>query len=70
MNRKDSEHLIKALSANWQTEMGGYHTYNTLSQQENDPYRRRTLRNLAPAEKHHADRALARFRNQDREEPP
>jgi hypothetical protein len=45
MNRKDSEHLIKALSANWQTEMGGYHTYTTLSQQENDPCRRRTLRN-------------------------
>ena len=55
MNRKDSEHLIKALSANWQTEMRGYHTYNTLSQQENDPHRRRTLRNLALAEKHHAD---------------
>ena len=55
MNRKDSEHLIKALSANWQTEMRGYHTYKTLSQQENDPHRRRTLRNLALAEKHHAD---------------
>src|ERR1700736_893253 len=55
MNRKDTEHLVKALSSNWQAEMRGYHTYNTLSKQENDPYRRRTLRNLALAEKHHAD---------------
>jgi hypothetical protein len=62
MNRKDSEHLIKALSANWQTEMGEYHTYNTLSQQENDPYRRRTLRNLALAEKHHAEPTLRPLR--------
>jgi vacuolar iron transporter family protein len=55
MNRKDKEHLVKALSSNWQAEMRGYRTYNTLSKQENDPYRRRTLRNLALAEKHHAD---------------
>jgi Mn-containing catalase len=55
MNYKDKGRLIKALSSNWQAEMRGYHTYNTLSQQENDPYRRRTLRNLALAEKHHAD---------------
>jgi VIT1/CCC1 family predicted Fe2+/Mn2+ transporter len=55
MNPRDTERLIKALSSNWQAEMRGYYTYNTLSQQENDPYRRRTLRNLALAEKHHAD---------------
>jgi hypothetical protein len=55
MNPKNTERLIKALSSNWQAEMRGYYTYNTLSQQENDPYRRRTLRNLALVEKHHAD---------------
>ena len=55
MNSRDTEHLIEALSSNWQAEMHGYHTYNTLSQQENDPQRSRTLRNLALAEKHHAD---------------
>src|SRR3984957_14231306 len=55
MNPKDTERLIKALASNWQAEMRGYHTYNTLSQNESDPYRRRTLRNLALAEKHHAD---------------
>jgi VIT1/CCC1 family predicted Fe2+/Mn2+ transporter/bacterioferritin (cytochrome b1) len=55
MNPRDTERLINALSSNWQAEMRGYYTYNTLSQQEIDPYRRRTLRNLALAEKHHAD---------------
>jgi len=55
MNRKDTAHLIEALSSNWQAEMRGYHTYLTLSQQETDPQRRRVLRGLALAEKHHAD---------------
>ena len=55
MNPKDTERLIEALSSNWQAEMRGYHTYNTLSQQEPEPHRRRTLRHLALAEKHHAD---------------
>ncbi len=55
MNDKYSAHLIEALSSNWQAEMRGYHTYRTLAEQESDPQRRRTLRNLALAEKHHAD---------------
>jgi vacuolar iron transporter family protein len=61
MNSKDMGHLIEALSSNWQAEMRGYHTYYTLSQQESDPQRRRTLRNLALAEKHHADLWAARL---------
>jgi len=55
MNSKDTGRLIETLSSNWQAEMRGHHTYNTLSQQENEPHRRRVLRNLALAEKHHAD---------------
>jgi VIT1/CCC1 family predicted Fe2+/Mn2+ transporter/rubrerythrin len=55
MNTRDSDRLIEALSSNWQAEMRGYHTYDTLSQQEPNPQRSRTLRNLALAEKHHAD---------------
>jgi rubrerythrin len=55
MHSKDTDHLIKALSSNWQAEMRGYHTYRALAEQESDPQRRRTLRNLALAEKHHAD---------------
>jgi Mn-containing catalase len=55
MNTKETARLIEALASNWQAEMRGYHTYQTLSEQESDPQRRRTLRNLALAEKHHAD---------------
>jgi predicted membrane protein (TIGR00267 family) len=55
MNRNSTERLIEALSSNWQAEMRGYHTYNTLSKQESEPHRRRTLRNLALAERHHAE---------------
>lgn len=55
MNSRDQQRLVEAISANWQAEMRGYHTYNTLSQNELDPKRRRTLHHLALAEKHHAD---------------
>jgi hypothetical protein len=34
MNSTNTEHLIEALSSNCRAEMRGYHTYNTLSQQE------------------------------------
>ncbi len=47
--------MIEAISNNWQTEMYGYHTYFGMAEQESDPQRRRTLRNLALAEKHHAE---------------
>jgi len=55
MNSRDQQRLIEAISANWQAEMRGFHTYNTLSQNEREPHRRRTLRHLALAEKHHAE---------------
>jgi VIT1/CCC1 family predicted Fe2+/Mn2+ transporter/rubrerythrin len=54
MKDKSMERLVEALASNWEAEMRGYHTYNTLSHQEADPQRKRTLRNLALAEKHHA----------------
>jgi len=55
MNSRDHQKLIEAISANWQAEMRGYHTYDTLAQKEHDPQRRRTLRTLARDEKHHAE---------------
>jgi VIT1/CCC1 family predicted Fe2+/Mn2+ transporter/rubrerythrin len=55
MNSKETAQLIEAISNNWQTEMYGYHTYFGMAEQESDPQRRRTLRNLALAEKHHAE---------------
>jgi len=47
--------LLAALEANWQAEMTGFHTYNTLADREDDPHRRNALRLLAKAEQHHAD---------------
>jgi VIT1/CCC1 family predicted Fe2+/Mn2+ transporter/rubrerythrin len=61
MNSKDTEHLVEALYSNWQAEMRGYHTYFTLSKQAVDPQRCRALRNMALAEKHHADLWAARL---------
>ena len=55
MDSRDTQRLVEALSSNWQAEMRGYRTYDTLSRQESDPQRSRTLRHLALAEKHHAE---------------
>jgi predicted membrane protein (TIGR00267 family) len=55
MDTRDTEHLIEALTSNWQTEMRGYHTYNALSHQATDPQQCRSLQHLALAEQHHAD---------------
>jgi len=55
MDTRDTEHLIEALTNNWQTEMRGYHTYNALSLQATDPQQSRSLHHLALAEQHHAD---------------
>jgi vacuolar iron transporter family protein len=53
VSQKD-QRVLEALSENWQAEMRGYHTYNTLSDREDDPMRRKTLRHMAEAEAHHA----------------
>lgn len=55
MNSRDQHKLIEAISSNWQAEMRGFHTYDTLAQQESESHRRRTLRKLALEEKHHAE---------------
>ncbi len=69
MSSRDTDRLIDALTSNWQAEMRGYHTYNTLSQQQSDPQRRRTLRNLALAEEHHAGLWAARLVDLDAPAP-
>ena len=46
--------VLEALYENWQAEMLGFHTYNTLSDRDDDPVRRKTLRHMAEAEAHHA----------------
>ena len=53
--------LLRALEANWQTEMTGYYTYTTLAERESDPARRSALLGLARAERHHADQWSGRI---------
>ncbi len=42
--------ILAALEGNWQAEMEGYHTYNTLADRDPDPVRAQVLRHLAQAE--------------------
>ncbi len=49
-NRK----VLDALAQNWQAEMRGFHTYQTLSSRDEDPIRRRILKKMAEAEAQHA----------------
>jgi VIT1/CCC1 family predicted Fe2+/Mn2+ transporter len=49
-NRK----LLRALEANWQTEMSGFYTYQALAERDADPVRSQTLRHMAAAEAQHA----------------
>ncbi|HVU45755.1 MAG TPA: VIT1/CCC1 transporter family protein [Terracidiphilus sp.] len=46
--------VLEALEANWQAEMEGYHTYQTLADRDTDPVRAQVLRHLAQAEIEHA----------------
>ena len=47
--------LVETLQANWKAEMRGFYLYSQLAEREPDGGRRRALRGLATAEKHHAD---------------
>jgi VIT1/CCC1 family predicted Fe2+/Mn2+ transporter/rubrerythrin len=46
--------VLAALEGNWQAEMEGYHTYQTLADRDDDPVRAQILRHLAQAELEHA----------------
>jgi vacuolar iron transporter family protein len=46
--------ILAALDANWQAEMEGFHTYQTLADRDTDPVRAQVLRHLARAEWEHA----------------
>ena len=47
--------LLETLKGNWQAEMSGFYVYSHLAEREPDTGRRKSLRQLATAEKHHAD---------------
>jgi len=61
--------VLEILESNWQAEMRGYHTYETLADRETDPVRLSAFRNLASAEKHHADLWAERTRALQGSEP-
>jgi VIT1/CCC1 family predicted Fe2+/Mn2+ transporter/rubrerythrin len=46
--------VLAALEGNWQAEMEGYHTYQTLADRDTEPVRAQVLRHLAQAELEHA----------------
>ena len=48
------EKVLAALKGNWDAEMDGYHTYQTLADRDTDPVRAQVLRQMADAEQEHA----------------
>jgi vacuolar iron transporter family protein len=54
LNAAKLKKVLEALEANWQAEMEGYHTYQTLADRDADPVRAQVLRHLAQAELEHA----------------
>jgi vacuolar iron transporter family protein len=61
--------VLQALEGNWQAEMEGYHTYQTLADRDADAVRAQVLRHLAQAELDHAALWVERIRELDGEEP-
>lgn len=54
LNGAKLKKVLEALEGNWQAEMEGYHTYQTLADRDTDPVRAQVLRHLAGAEWEHA----------------
>ncbi len=54
LNSAKTKKVLEALAGNWQAEMEGYHTYQTLADRDSDPVRAQVLRHLAQAELEHA----------------
>src|SRR5208283_3636888 len=61
--------VLNILESNWQAEMRGHYTYETLADREKDPVRLGAFRGLASAEKHHADLWAGRIRALQGSEP-
>jgi VIT1/CCC1 family predicted Fe2+/Mn2+ transporter/bacterioferritin (cytochrome b1) len=61
--------VLEALSENWQAEMTGFHTYNTLAERDEDPIRKKSLRHMAEMEAQHAALWAKRIRELGAELP-
>jgi VIT1/CCC1 family predicted Fe2+/Mn2+ transporter/rubrerythrin len=55
LNGAKLKKVLVALEGNWQAEMEGFHTYQTLADRDTDPVRIQVLRHLAQAELEHAE---------------
>jgi VIT1/CCC1 family predicted Fe2+/Mn2+ transporter/rubrerythrin len=62
LDPRDRTRILKILENNWQAEMLGFHTYNSLAERETDPSRRAAFRALASAEEHHGNLWAERIR--------
>ena len=62
LDARNRNRVLKILESNWQAEMRGYHTYETMAERETDPARRAAFRTLADAEDHHAQLWAERIR--------
>lgn len=60
--QKRRQKLLRALELNWQTEMSGFYTYDTLARRDADPIRSQAFRNMAEAEQQHAEQWAGRIR--------
>jgi VIT1/CCC1 family predicted Fe2+/Mn2+ transporter/bacterioferritin (cytochrome b1) len=64
-----TQKILAALEENWQAEIHGARTYQTLAAREKDPVRQKTLQHLAQAEEEHAALWAQRIRELGGEEP-
>ena len=61
--------ILEALEANWQAEVVGHHTYQTMADNDVDPIRAQVLRHLAGAEWEHAALWAGRIRELNGPDP-
>ncbi len=69
INAAKVKKILEALEGDWQAEMEGYHTYQTLADRDTDPVRAQVLRHLAQAELEHAALWAERIKELGGEEP-
>jgi vacuolar iron transporter family protein len=69
LNGAKLKKVLQALEGNWQAEMEGHYTYQTLADRDNDPVRSHVLRHLAQAELEHAELWALRIQDLGGREP-
>jgi len=62
LDARKRKRILKILESNWQAEMRGFYTYQSLADRESDPARRAAFHTLAHAEQHHAQLWAERIR--------